>query len=71
MVSVATLRTDIAYSHLHQKIHPRILKYHIEGRVARINQEKNIDWATAEALAFGTLLAQGECIFENILQIMV
>lgn len=40
-------------------VHPTIERAHIKKRTERINEEKNIDWSTAEALAVGTLLAQG------------
>jgi probable 2-oxoglutarate dehydrogenase E1 component DHKTD1 len=39
--------------------HPRIQKYHIDNRVAKLKAGKNLDWATAEALAFGSLLQEG------------
>ena len=38
-------------------IHPRLLKHHIEPRLQSLLDKKSlIDWATAEALAFGSLL---------------
>jgi probable 2-oxoglutarate dehydrogenase E1 component DHKTD1 len=40
-------------------IHPRIQKYHIDGRISKLQQKTSLDWATAEALAFGSLLNQG------------
>ncbi|KAJ3330342.1 hypothetical protein HDU91_003604, partial [Kappamyces sp. JEL0680] len=40
-------------------VHPRIAKYHIENRVSKIQKGQNLDWATAEALAFGSLLLEG------------
>ncbi len=43
-------------------IHPRISKYHIEGRVTKLQQSSGIDWATAEALAFGSLLKEGDSL---------
>ena len=39
-------------------IHPRLQKYHIESRLKQIKEGK-IDWATAEAMAFGSLLSEG------------
>jgi len=39
-------------------VHPRLSKFHVEGREKLLSQNK-VDWATAEAMAFGTLLAQG------------
>ncbi|KAI8912779.1 thiamine diphosphate-binding protein [Gorgonomyces haynaldii] len=41
------------------KVHPRIGKYHIENRVQKVNSGTKLDWATAEALAFGSLLSEG------------
>ena len=32
---------------------------HVKKRLERINDEKYIDWSTAEALAIGSLLMQG------------
>ncbi|KAJ3318422.1 hypothetical protein HDV06_000498 [Boothiomyces sp. JEL0866] len=40
-------------------VHPRIAKYHIENRVKKLESGKGLDWATAEALAFGSLLTEG------------
>ena len=40
-------------------IHNHLKKTHCEARVNKLNEGKNIDWATAEALAFGTLLHDG------------
>ena len=41
------------------KVHPRLQKYHIDARIKKLSQGDAIDWATAEALAFGTLLKEG------------
>ena len=41
------------------KLHPRLEKYHIGSRLKRLEKGAGIDWATAEALAFGTLLKEG------------
>ncbi|KAI9505842.1 hypothetical protein GGI25_001250 [Coemansia spiralis] len=41
------------------KAHPRLVKHHIQPRLKKLQEGKAIDWATAEALAFGTLLKQG------------
>lgn len=38
--------------------HPRIQKFHLSQRVAQI-EKNSVDWATAEAIAFGTLLKDG------------
>ncbi|RKP28148.1 thiamine diphosphate-binding protein [Syncephalis pseudoplumigaleata] len=40
-------------------IHPRLKRYHVQSRNKRIDEGRNIDWATAEALAFGSLLLEG------------
>ncbi|KJE91351.1 dehydrogenase E1 and transketolase domain-containing protein [Capsaspora owczarzaki ATCC 30864] len=39
-------------------IHPRLKKAHVEARIKRIEAGTGIDWATAEALAFGSLMLQ-------------
>ncbi|ORX72908.1 Thiamin diphosphate-binding protein [Linderina pennispora] len=41
------------------KVHPRIERFHIKPRVKRLNEDQPVDWATAEAMAFGTLLKEG------------
>ncbi|KAI7865022.1 oxoglutarate dehydrogenase, E1 component [Spinellus fusiger] len=41
------------------KVHPRLKKYHIDSRLKKLEQKKGLDWATAEALAFGSLLKEG------------
>jgi len=40
------------------QLHPRVKKY-LEQRKDMIEMGKDIDWATAESLAFGTLLLEG------------
>ncbi|KAJ3093151.1 putative 2-oxoglutarate dehydrogenase E1 component DHKTD1, mitochondrial [Quaeritorhiza haematococci] len=40
-------------------VHPRLAKYHIEQRLSKIESGTKLDWATAEALAFGSLLLDG------------
>uniref|UniRef100_A0A336KE13 CSON006636 protein n=1 Tax=Culicoides sonorensis TaxID=179676 RepID=A0A336KE13_CULSO len=40
-------------------VHPHLLKTFIMGRMKKIIDGVNIDWATAEALAFGSLMYQG------------
>ncbi len=42
-----------------QAIHPTIVRGHVNKRVERLNQGSSIDWPTAEAMAFGSLLMQG------------
>lgn len=39
-------------------IHPRLQKHHVEGRLEAV-QKNEIDWATAEAMSIGSLLADG------------
>ncbi|KAJ2657673.1 hypothetical protein IWW48_004418 [Coemansia sp. RSA 1200] len=41
------------------KVHPRLAKHHIQPRLQKLHENKPVDWATAEALAFGTLLKEG------------
>ncbi|KAG7094651.1 hypothetical protein E1B28_005474 [Marasmius oreades] len=40
------------------EIHPK-LQRHVKNRVQSIESGKGLDWATAEAMAFGTLLTEG------------
>jgi len=40
-------------------IHPHLLKTHITARLNKISAGSTVDWATAEALAIGSLLYQG------------
>lgn len=40
-------------------IHPHLLKTYIKKRLEKLKSGKDIDWATAEALAFGSLMYQG------------
>eukprot|EP01130_Rhizamoeba_saxonica_P018189 TRINITY_DN9025_c0_g1_i1.p1 TRINITY_DN9025_c0_g1~~TRINITY_DN9025_c0_g1_i1.p1 ORF type:complete len:904 (+),score=227.55 TRINITY_DN9025_c0_g1_i1:30-2741(+) len=41
------------------KIHPSIKKMFAQKRLAKMESGKDIDWATAETLAFGSLLLEG------------
>ncbi|KAJ3412904.1 hypothetical protein HDV05_008768 [Chytridiales sp. JEL 0842] len=41
------------------EVHPRLAKFHIEKRVQRVEAGNGLDWATCEALAFGSLMLQG------------
>ncbi|KAJ2366518.1 hypothetical protein H4S01_002668, partial [Coemansia sp. RSA 2610] len=42
------------------KVHPRIDRFHIQPRLKKLQERAaGLDWATAEALAFGSLLAEG------------
>lgn len=40
-------------------MHPRIQKYHVDSRLKKVEEGAGLDWATAEALAFGSLLLEG------------
>ncbi|KAH8407072.1 hypothetical protein KR222_005684 [Zaprionus bogoriensis] len=40
-------------------IHPHLLKTHVQGRLKKLAEGTKIDWATAEALAIGSLMYQG------------
>lgn len=40
-------------------VHPRLEKYHIARRREMITNEEPLDWATAEAVAVGSLLSEG------------
>ncbi|NWQ80546.1 DHTK1 dehydrogenase, partial [Columbina picui] len=41
------------------QVHSHLLKTYAQSRVQKMNEGKKLDWATAEALAFGSLLSQG------------
>lgn len=41
------------------KIHPTLEKTYVKNRLKKITDGSNIDWATAETLAFGSLLLEG------------
>ncbi|CEF63085.1 Probable 2-oxoglutarate dehydrogenase E1 component DHKTD1 homolog, mitochondrial [Strongyloides ratti] len=40
-------------------IHPHLAKTHVKNRISKMESGENIDWGTAETLAFGSCLAQG------------
>uniref|UniRef100_A0A2P2I2R9 2-oxoglutarate dehydrogenase E1 component DHKTD1 n=1 Tax=Hirondellea gigas TaxID=1518452 RepID=A0A2P2I2R9_9CRUS len=40
-------------------LHPHLKKTHVGARLAKLQTSGAIDWATAEAMAFGSLLLQG------------
>lgn len=46
----------------HFQTHPHLLKTFVMGRMKKIIDGVKIDWATAEALAFGSLMYQGHNI---------
>ncbi|KAI9095871.1 thiamine diphosphate-binding protein [Phlyctochytrium arcticum] len=41
-------------------IHPRLQKYHVTPRLNKLESGKGLDWATGEALAFGSLLLENK-----------
>lgn len=41
------------------KVHPNVQKAHVDRRLEKMKDGRGLDWATAEALAFGSLLYQG------------
>lgn len=43
-----------------QNVHPHLKKTHVETRLKKLTEGTGLDWATAEALAFATLLNQGK-----------
>lgn len=49
-----------------QVVNDRLKKSHIADRMRRLESGRGIDWATAEALAMGTLLHQGVCLIISI-----
>ncbi|XP_015428889.1 PREDICTED: probable 2-oxoglutarate dehydrogenase E1 component DHKTD1, mitochondrial [Dufourea novaeangliae] len=40
-------------------VHPQLMKGHIQSRLKKVTNGDRLDWATAEALAVGSLLYQG------------
>ncbi|XP_062849359.1 2-oxoadipate dehydrogenase complex component E1 [Trichomycterus rosablanca] len=43
----------------HIQMHSHLMKTHVKSRLQKLEDGKTLDWSTAEALAFGTLLSQG------------
>ena len=43
-----------------QNAHHTLQKTHIDRRLEKLQDNADVDWATAEALAFGSLMTQGE-----------
>lgn len=41
------------------RVHDRLVRFHIQARLASLAAGHGVDWATAEALAFGSLIAEG------------
>ena len=48
-----------------QNTHPTLKKTHVDRRLAKLEEGKDLDWATAEAMAFGSLLFQGDLNIMN------
>lgn len=42
-----------------KNIHPQLMKNYVQNRIQKIKSGNALDWATAEALAIGSLLYQG------------
>jgi probable 2-oxoglutarate dehydrogenase E1 component DHKTD1 len=42
-----------------QTVHPRLIKMHMAKRLQSLEKGEGLDFATAEALAFGSLLLEG------------
>ena len=51
---------------LMQKVHPTIQKTHVERRRQRVEEGVDLDWATAEALAIGSLMYQGRRLLPTL-----
>ena len=43
-------------------LHPRLLKSHVESRLREMESGGSLNWSTAEALAIGSLLMQGQSV---------
>ena len=43
-------------------IHPRLMRSHVESRLREMESGEKLNWATAEALAIGSLLTQGHTV---------
>ncbi|XP_026221488.1 probable 2-oxoglutarate dehydrogenase E1 component DHKTD1, mitochondrial [Anabas testudineus] len=41
------------------QLHSHLLKTHVQSRLSKLEEGAKLDWSTAEALAFGSLLCQG------------
>lgn len=47
-------------------VHPHLKKTHIDTRLQKLKEGTTIDWATAEALALGSLLFQGGSCLQGV-----
>ena len=43
-------------------IHPRLMRSHVESRLREMESGEKLNWATAEALAIGSLLVEGHTV---------
>uniref|UniRef100_A0A3P9MC65 2-oxoadipate dehydrogenase complex component E1 n=1 Tax=Oryzias latipes TaxID=8090 RepID=A0A3P9MC65_ORYLA len=43
----------------HIQMHSHLVKTHVQARLQKLEEGTKLDWSTAEALAFGSLLCQG------------
>ena len=43
-------------------LHPRLVKSHVESRLKEVESGDSLNWSTAEALAIGSLLMQGQTV---------
>ncbi|RVE71631.1 hypothetical protein OJAV_G00053760 [Oryzias javanicus] len=43
----------------HIQMHSHLMKTHVQARLQKLEEGTKLDWSTAEALAFGSLLCQG------------
>ena len=50
------------YHNTKKTIHARLMKAHVQERVDSVAKGTSLNWATAEALAIGTLLCQGQAL---------
>ncbi|XP_059058511.1 probable 2-oxoglutarate dehydrogenase E1 component DHKTD1 homolog, mitochondrial [Achroia grisella] len=53
-IGQASVRTPADFN-----IHTHLAKTHVKNRLAKLSDGSQLDWATAEALAFGSLLMEG------------
>lgn len=53
-IGVSSVRTPESFT-----VHPHLRKVHCDARIRRVTEGLSLDWATCEALAFGSLMMQG------------
>ncbi|CAJ0581966.1 unnamed protein product, partial [Mesorhabditis spiculigera] len=54
-VGAASVKTPDGFN-----LHSHLKKTHVEARINKLTQGEGLDWATAEALAFGSILLDGQ-----------